>query len=51
MPTWAAIAFPLTVIGCVVFLAYQIKMIRQQKRNIKHWEKGEPLEGDVDKWD
>ena len=36
--------------GCVVFLAQQIRTLRRRKRNLEHWEKGEPLEdvGDLD---
>jgi hypothetical protein len=51
MPTWFAIALPVLVLGCVAFLVHQVRQIRLQKRNLKHWEKGEPLEGGVDKWD
>jgi hypothetical protein len=36
--------------GCVVFLVRQVQDLRRKKRNIKHWEKGEPLEG-VGDWD
>jgi hypothetical protein len=36
--------------GCVVFLVQQVRALRRQKRNLKHWEKGEPLEG-VGDWD
>jgi hypothetical protein len=36
------------VVGSVVFLGYQIKTLRRQKRNLRHWERDEPLEGDVD---
>ena len=36
--------------GCVVFLVRQVRELRRQKRNLEHWEKGEPLEG-VGEWD
>jgi len=36
--------------GCVVFLVQQVRALRRQKRNLEHWEKGEPLEG-VGDWD
>jgi hypothetical protein len=36
--------------GCVVFLAQQVRDLRRKKRNLKHFEKGEPLEG-VGDWD
>jgi hypothetical protein len=38
------------VVGSVVFLGYQIKILRRQKRNLRHWERGEPLEDNGD-WD
>jgi hypothetical protein len=36
--------------GCIVWLAQQVRSLRRQKRNLRHWEKGEPLEG-VGDWD
>ena len=36
--------------GCVVFLVQQVRTLQRRKRNIRHWEKGEPLEG-VGDWD
>ena len=36
--------------GCVVFLVKQVRVLQRRKRNIRHWEKGEPLEG-VGDWD
>jgi len=41
----------ITVTGCVFFIAYQIKLVRLRRRNLAHWEKDEPLEGGVDRWD
>ena len=32
------------------FLAQQVRTLRRRKRNLEHWEKGEPLEG-VGDWD
>jgi len=48
---------PLPIRVCVIIAALggagmilrQVLDIRRQRRNLKHWEKGEPLEGDV--WD
>jgi hypothetical protein len=36
--------------GCVAFLVKQVRTLQRRKRNIRHWEKGEPLEG-VGDWD
>jgi hypothetical protein len=38
------------VLGCSVFLGNGIRVLRRRRRNLKHWEKGEPLEG-VGDWD
>jgi hypothetical protein len=50
MPIFAAVALAITVIGAVAFLANGIRQLRRRKRNLEHWEKGEPLEG-VGDWD
>jgi hypothetical protein len=50
MPLPALIIVTLVSIGCVIFLVKQVKNLRRQKRNLDHWEKGEPLEG-VGDWD
>jgi hypothetical protein len=50
MPISALIIVTLVSIGCVIFLVKQVKNLRRQKRNLVHWEKGEPLEG-VGDWD
>ena len=44
------IVVALVSLGCLVFLVGQIRALRRQKRNLEHWEKGEPLEGTGD-WD
>ena len=31
--------------GCIAFLIKQVRTLQRRKRNIRHWEKGEPLEG------
>jgi len=36
--------------GCIAFLIQQVRTLLRRKRNIRHWEKGEPLEG-VGDWD
>jgi hypothetical protein len=50
MPIPAAVALTITVAGAVAFLANGIRQLRRRKRNLEHWEKGEPLEG-VGDWD
>lgn len=50
MPLPALVFVILTLVGSLVFLAYQVRSLRRQKRNLRHWERGEPLEG-VSDWD
>ena len=50
MPLPMIVIVVLVGAGCVVFLAYQVKELRRRKRNLEHFEKGEPLEG-VGDWD
>jgi cell division protein FtsL len=50
MPLPMLIIVILVSAGCVVFLVRQVRELRRQKRNLEHWEKGEPLEG-VGDWD
>jgi hypothetical protein len=50
MPMPMLIIVVLVSAGCVVFLAKQVRDLRRKKRNLEHWEKGEPLEG-VGDWD
>ncbi|HXU61098.1 MAG TPA: hypothetical protein VN962_05310, partial [Polyangia bacterium] len=50
MPLPALIVVILVSIGAVVHLVFQVRALRRQKRNLEHWEKGEPLEG-VGEWD
>lgn len=50
MPLPALIVVTLVSIGAVVYLIFQVRTLRRQKRNLEHWEKGEPLEG-VGDWD
>jgi hypothetical protein len=50
MPLPAMVFVGLTLAGSVVFLGYQIKTLRRRKRNLRHWERDEPLEG-VNDWD
>ncbi|HEY2902290.1 MAG TPA: hypothetical protein VGL59_17040 [Polyangia bacterium] len=50
MPLPALVFVILTVVGSIVFLAYQVQSLRRRRRNLRHWERGEPLEG-VSDWD
>jgi hypothetical protein len=50
MPLPMLIIVVLVSAGCVVWLVRQVKELRRQKRNLRHWERGEPLEGAGD-WD
>ena len=37
--------------GLTLYIGKQIRDLRMQRRNLQHYEKDEPLEGGVDKWD
>jgi hypothetical protein len=50
MPLPMLIVVILVSAGCTVFLVQQVRDLRRKKRNLEHWEKGEPLEG-VGDWD
>jgi hypothetical protein len=50
MPLPMLIVAVLVSVGCVVWLLRQVRELRRRKRNLEHWEKGEPLE-DVGDWD
>jgi hypothetical protein len=50
MPLPALIVVTLVAAGCVVFLVNQVRDLRRRKRNLKHFENNEPLEG-VGDWD
>jgi hypothetical protein len=50
MPLPALIVVCLVSLGCVLYLVSQVRTLRRRKRNLIHWEKGEPLEG-VGDWD
>ena len=49
MPLPAAVIVTLVVIGAVGVWTHQIRTLRRRRRNLRHWEKDEPLEG-VDDW-
>ena len=50
MPLPMLVIVILVSAGCVVFLVQQVRDLRRKKRNLEHYEKGEPLEG-VGDWD
>jgi hypothetical protein len=50
MPLSAIVVVGLVIAGSVVFLALQVKDLRRRRRNLRHWERDEPLEGVTD-WD
>jgi hypothetical protein len=49
MPLPLAVLVALAVIGAVVLWVNQIRTLRRRRRNLRHWERNEPLEG-VDDW-
>jgi len=51
MPLPAIVAVSIAVAGSAVFLTNTIRDLRRRKRNLEHYEKGEPLEGGADDWD
>ena len=50
MPLPAQIAVTLTIIGSIMFLTNQVRHQLRRKRNLKHFERDEPLEKAGD-WD
>jgi hypothetical protein len=50
MPLFAIVMVTIAILASVIFLGYQVKVQLRRRRNLKHWERGEPLEGTGD-WD
>ena len=50
MPLPAMVIVGIAVLGSIAFLVQQVRSLRRQRRNLRHWERGEPLEG-VSDWD
>ena len=50
MPLPAQIAVTLTVLGSVAMLVQEVRGLLRRKRNLKHFERDEPLEK-VGDWD
>jgi hypothetical protein len=51
MPLPAIVAVSIAVAGSAIFLTNTVRDLRRRKRNLIHYEKGEPLEGGADDWD
>jgi hypothetical protein len=51
MPLPAAIAVTIAVLGSAAYLTNTVRTMLRRRRNMKHWEKGEPLEGGIGEWD
>jgi hypothetical protein len=49
MPLPLRVCVILAILGGAGMIVRQIRDLRRQRRNLKHWEKDEPLEGDL--WD
>lgn len=50
MPLPAKIIVGIAILGSIAFLVYQVRDLLRQKRNLKHWERDEPLEK-AGEWD
>ncbi len=46
----AVVVLSILILGSIGFIGYQIKDLRRRNRNLKHWERDEPLEG-TGEWD
>jgi hypothetical protein len=51
VPAPALVLIVLVSAGCVAYLVHQIRTLARQRRNLRHWEKDEPLEGRPGDWD
>jgi len=50
MPLSARIIVSITAIGSIALIVYQIRDLLRRRRNLKHFERDEPLEK-TDHWD
>jgi hypothetical protein len=39
------------LVGATLYVGRTVRSVLLQRRNLKHYERDEPLEGGVDKWD
>lgn len=51
MSTPLAIVLAIGVTGFVLYVGRRVREVIIQRRNLRHYERDEPLEGGVDKWD
>jgi hypothetical protein len=51
VPVPALVLIALVSVGCVAFLVQQIRTLARRRRNLRHWERDEPLEGRPGDWD
>lgn len=45
------IVLGVSLTGLVLYIGRSLREVRLQRRNLQHYERNEPLEGGVDKWD
>lgn len=50
MPTSVRVLVTIAVLGGLAMIAKQIRDLLRQRRNLRHWERNEPLES-TDGWD
>ena len=50
MPLGIKVVVVITALGSLLLIGYQIRDLLRRKRNIKHFERDEPLEG-ANEWD
>ena len=50
MPMSFRIIVSIACLGGIAMIVRQVRDLRRQKRNLKHWERDEPLEN-TDGWD
>jgi hypothetical protein len=48
MPPVAIVSLIIVLIGCAVFVGWQIHTEVKTRKNLKRWERGEKIEGDWD---
>jgi hypothetical protein len=51
MPLPARVIVTIVALGSIGFIVFQIRDLMRRKRNLKHFERDEPLEGRAGDWD
>jgi hypothetical protein len=51
MSTSMLVVLSIGTLGCALYVGNSIRSVLLQRRNLVHYEKNEPLEGGVDRWD